>query len=101
MATLLGHTGMVRGVALSRDGRLLASGGVDGSIGLWDTASGRLRTTLHGHTGQVWCVALSGDGRLVAGGCDDGMVRVWDTASGAGMCALPAIAIISASILQG
>jgi WD40 repeat protein len=46
MATLRGHTGVVWSVALSRDGRLLASGGDDGILRLWDTTSGACRRTL-------------------------------------------------------
>jgi WD40 repeat protein len=37
---------MVRAVALNRDGRLLASGGVDGSVKLWDAPSGAALRTL-------------------------------------------------------
>ena len=36
----LGHSNMVLSVALSPDGRTLASGGADCSIKLWDLASG-------------------------------------------------------------
>jgi non-specific serine/threonine protein kinase len=40
LATLEGHTGLVRGVALSGDGRLLASGSADGTVRLWEAATG-------------------------------------------------------------
>ena len=69
-------------MALSGDGRLVASGGVDGTVRLWEAASGRPLATLQGHTGSVCSVALSGDGRLVASGSLDGTVRLWEAESG-------------------
>jgi WD40 repeat protein len=43
---LEGHTGTVWGVALSEDGELLASGGDDGVIRLWEAGSGSCLRTL-------------------------------------------------------
>jgi WD40 repeat protein len=46
VATLRGHTGTVRGVALSANGHLLASGSFDGTVMLWEPKSGTCLRTL-------------------------------------------------------
>jgi WD40 repeat protein len=69
-------------VALAGDGWLVASGSLDGTVKLWDTATGRLLATLRGHTGVVNRVEVSSAGRLVASGGGDGTVRLWEAPSG-------------------
>jgi formylglycine-generating enzyme required for sulfatase activity len=62
------------------DGRL-ASGGGDGTIKLWDPASGQLTATLKGHSASVSALAVLPDGRL-ASGARLGTIKLWDPASG-------------------
>lgn len=69
-------------VALSRDGRLLASGGGEGNINLWDVTSGR---KLHNLQGVDWVlsVTFSPDGKVLASGSEGrGTIRLWDVESG-------------------
>jgi WD40 repeat protein len=46
LATLSGHTGGVRGPALSGDGRLVVSGSLDGTVRLWEAQRGSCLRTL-------------------------------------------------------
>jgi WD40 repeat protein len=77
---LWGHHRDVWNVALSRDGRTLASGGQDQAILLWDVARRVRIATLKGHTKTVLALAFSPDGRTLASGGVDHTVMLWDVA---------------------
>lgn len=79
---LAGHDGPVWCVAWSADSQLLASGGKDGTVHLWNIRDGTQRLVIAAHAGGVRTIALrSDDHRLFSGGVD-GAVAGWDTRTG-------------------
>ena len=87
--TMTGHTGWVGAVTTVTmpDGRvLLATGGADAMVRLWDPATGHaVGDPLRGHTRGVPAVTAVTlpDGRvLLATGSDDSTVRLWDAVTG-------------------
>ncbi len=73
-----GQQGVIA-IAVSPDGKLVASGGHDGSIRLWQP-DGTPAATLAGHTDRVFGLAFSPDGRRLASASADGSARLWDVA---------------------
>ncbi|NTU49877.1 MAG: CHAT domain-containing protein, partial [Desulfobulbaceae bacterium] len=76
-----GHTIPVFSVAIDRDGQIVASGTADGSIYLWDFATGQRISTFprdSGHTMAVWGLAFSPDGKTLASSSSDYSIILWD-----------------------
>jgi len=74
--------GFTLSVAFSPSGKLLALGGVDKSIRLWDVESSRVLRTLSGHAGAVTSLSFHADGETLASASQDGTVKVWNASSG-------------------
>jgi WD40 repeat protein len=72
------HPPNIEGLAVSPDGRFLATCGSDG-VKLWRVSDQKQVTRLDGHRGAVYAAAFSADGkRLATVGLEDLTVRIWD-----------------------
>ncbi|MBD2205545.1 WD40 repeat domain-containing protein [Calothrix sp. FACHB-1219] len=84
--TLSGHNNSILSVAISPDGKILASGSSDCTIKLWKLTTGELLTTLTGHSSSVFAVDFSPDGQTLASASDVeylyGNIKLWDVCTG-------------------
>jgi WD40 repeat protein len=70
------------GLRFSRDGRRIITGNFNGTVKLWDVASGTVLRTLNGHSDLVYKGVLSPDEKLLASCSRDGRIKIWDPATG-------------------
>jgi len=79
---LSGVAGSQWAADITPDGTLVATGGSDRNVNLWDGVTGQFLYALQGHGDMVRKLTFSAEGDLLASGSDDGTVIVWDVASG-------------------
>ena len=83
-----GLTNAIRSIAVSPDGKTLATAGGDALVTLWDVALGAPRGTLEGHERPVASIAFSPDGKTIATGGADRTVSLWNATSRAELITL-------------
>lgn len=71
----------IYGVAVSPDGRYVATGISEGTVWIWDTITGKEVATLPSVTGSAMCVAFHPDGESLSVGYADGTIRIWSMAT--------------------
>ena len=81
-ACCTGHPDGVWPVRFSPSGELVAAGGGDGVVRVWDTATGDCRTELPGHQAPIYTAAFGPGGDVLVTGDAAGMIRIWDLPTG-------------------
>jgi len=79
---LEGHEDWIFSVAFSPDGKLLASGGADWTVFIWDVEKKEILKRIKEHEGSIYSVTFSPDGKLLASGSADHTIRIWEVETG-------------------
>ena len=77
-----GNSQSALAVAFSRTGQSIMVGRRNGSIELWDSRTGEMRTSLGGHLRGTTSLAIHPNGRWLASSGSDRTVKIWDLSSG-------------------
>ena len=77
-AILPGHKATVSCASFSPDGKVLATGSLDGTIRIWDAASGNELFTFSGHRAAIRAVTFAKDGKTLYSGSEDRTVKSWN-----------------------
>jgi WD40 repeat protein len=81
--SLPGHDETVMALAISPNGKTLATASHDQTVRLWDMPSGRCLHQLQGHINAVRALAFSPDGQRFASAGSDLSIKTWNVSDGA------------------
>ncbi|WP_395738973.1 c-type cytochrome domain-containing protein [Prosthecobacter sp.] len=77
-----GHLDAAYALAVSPDGKMIATGAYDQKIRLWDAATGKEIALLKGHNGAVNGLSFRADGKVLASASADRTVKLWSIPAG-------------------
>jgi WD40 repeat protein len=77
---LAGHTDAVQAVTVSRDGKLIVTGGADGQVRVVQPGTDEVPVVLAVQPGPVTSLSFSGDDKVIASGSATGFVKAWNVA---------------------
>jgi len=77
-----GHDKGIHSIAVSNNGKLLATSDGGGKIRLWDLRSGELIRTVDAHANYIVKIIFSNSGEFLASSSLDGQVKIWEVNSG-------------------
>jgi len=80
-AVLIEQDDPIHAIAISPNGRILASASYDKTAQLWNLENDQPIGSPLQHGGNVCCVSFSADGALLATGCQDGNAYTWDVSA--------------------
>ncbi len=81
-ATVSGHSDCIYGLAISPDGKTIATSSYDKLIKLWDASTGKEIRTLKDHIDAIYSLDFSPDGKRLVSGAADRSIKVWNPETG-------------------
>ncbi|NEQ77173.1 MAG: NACHT domain-containing protein [Okeania sp. SIO2C9] len=77
-----GHTQEIHSLVWSPDGNLLATGGGDRTVRLWDISTGKCLHIFEGHKAGIDSLVWSQNNQTIASRSEDETIKLWDISTG-------------------